>query len=133
MKTTLVAILVLATSLHAQEKAPPVPPKVKADKRLEFLKSLAGSWTVSGEKAGPMKGRTNTWSVMAGGSAVMERIFVGTEEEMLTVYHVDGKKLVATHYCLMMNAPRLKAHKKMKDGTLTFDCTGVANVKLVAS
>lgn len=49
---------------------------------------------------------------------------VGTPMEMVTVYHMDGHKLVATHYCMLGNQPYLTAASKMKNGTLTMTCTG---------
>jgi hypothetical protein len=29
--------------------------------------------------------------------------------EMLTVYHMDGKRLLLTHYCMVGNQPRMEA------------------------
>jgi hypothetical protein len=42
------------------------------------------------------------------GSIVIEELFPGTEHEMMTVYHMDGEDLVATHYCSAGNQPRFK-------------------------
>ena len=49
---------------------------------------------------------------------------IGTPMEMLTVYHMQGKDLVATHYCVLGNQPRLKAAKRVDDDTLAFSCSG---------
>ena len=40
---------------------------------------------------------------LAGGTAVLQTIFPGAPEEMLTVHYTDGDQLVATHYCMLGN------------------------------
>src|SRR6185295_4096962 len=50
-----------------------------------------------------------TYKVVSNGSAVCETLFPGSPEEMITMYHLDGDKLTATHYCAMGNQPRMQA------------------------
>ena len=50
-------ILAVGLNLPAQEDEA----KPKPDARLDFLKKLAGTWVVTGEEAGRMKGNINTW------------------------------------------------------------------------
>jgi len=54
----------------------------------------------------------------------------GTEHEMITVYHRDGERLVATHYCAVGNQPRtaLDASSPPSEG-LRFAFTGGSNMK----
>ena len=93
------------------------------DPRFDFLKRLAGTWV--GEAAEPGKpANTVEFHVTAGGHAVEEREFVGTPMEMVTLYHVEGQELVATHYCMIGNRPRLTAARKVVDDTLAFSCAG---------
>ena len=40
---------------------------------------------------------------------VMETMFPGSQHEMINTYHLDGDKLMATHYCAMGNQPRMKS------------------------
>jgi hypothetical protein len=65
--------------------------------------------------------------VTAAGSAVHEVIFPGTAHEMITVYHLDGKELVLTHFCAAKNQPQMKA-EPMKGNKLEFKFTGGANI-----
>ena len=71
-----------------------------------------------------MPGGTIQFRVTAGGHAVEEREFAGTPMEMLTIYHMNGKDLVATHYCITGNQPTATATRSVVDDTLTFDCSG---------
>jgi len=76
----------------------------KGSAEFERMKSLAGKWEGKMDK---MK-MVFEYTVVAGGSAVMERAFPGTEMEMVTMYH-DNKdgKLTMTHYCMLQNRPQL--------------------------
>lgn len=96
---------------------------------LARLKTLAGQWrghvvTEDGPAA------EIVFSVTAGGSTVVEKLFPGTEHEMVSMYHLDGGDLVLTHYCGMGNQPRMRLVQA--SGTdplqLRFDFTGGANI-----
>jgi len=70
----------------------------------ERLKTLEGEW----HAVTPEGDATITYRVAAADSVVVEHLFPGTAHEMLTVYHMDGDDLVATHYCSAGNQPRFK-------------------------
>jgi hypothetical protein len=74
--------------------------------------SLAGDW--EGSSTAGWSG-TATYSVIARGSAVLNSsrhgAHPGDEEAMATVYHLDGHRLLLTHYCVAKNQPRLAATK----------------------
>jgi hypothetical protein len=92
------------------------------DPRFEFLKGLAGTWV--GKTSMPeMPETTYEFRVTAGGTAVEEREMVGTPMEMVTLYHMRGDELVATHYCMLGNQPRMNASKLVGD-SLSFACDG---------
>jgi len=95
-----------------------------ADARLEFLKSLAGSWSAPAHE-GAVGESLFEFRVTAGGTAIEEREFVGTAHEMMTVYYMDGGELKATHYCMLGNQPRARAAKSESKSELRFDCDGV--------
>ena len=87
---------------------------------LDTIKKLAGEWVVVGKDGKPTDQIASKFSVTAGGSTVTETIFPGTDHEMLTVYHMDGKDLVLTHYCILGNQPHLRAIAGSDPKTLTF-------------
>ena len=69
------------------------------------LKTLAGEW-----EANTNLGKSRlTYEVIAAGNSVVERESVEKEGEMLTVYHLDGNRLLLTHYCVAGNQPRMEA------------------------
>ena len=69
-----------------------------------------------------------TYATTAGGSAVVETLFAGSEHEMVSVYHMDGDQLVMTHYCLLGNQPTMTAQADEGD-TLVFLFTGGTNME----
>ena len=88
----------------------------KSSTGFEKIKSLAGTWEGTVDHGtGPMQ-MTVVYEITAGGSAVQETIFPGTEEEMVTLYYNKGGKLGLTHYCMLQNRPEmiLKSSSKKK-------------------
>ena len=75
-----------------------------ADSGLDKIKSLVGEWetTTADGKSGTVK-----YELISNGTAVEERLGMH-EEEMVTIYHMNGDKLMMTHYCAFNNQPRLK-------------------------
>jgi hypothetical protein len=90
------------------------------------LKSLAGEWQT---QPGPMQARA-TYRVIANGSAVLEHLY-SPKEEMVTLYTLDGDRLLLTHYCGSGNQPRMVAERfNPPTGELDFaflDITGLAH------
>ena len=70
------------------------------------LKSLAGEW-----QAILPDGKVHkvVYEIASGGSAVVETLMPPNEPSMMGVYHLDGDKLVMTHYCSVGNQPRMRA------------------------
>ena len=118
------ALILLAGALAGPA---PGPDAAAAASGLEQLKSLAGSWTAKG--ADGMTSRL-TYEVIAGGTAVTERCEMthdGHPVTMLTVYHLDGARLLLTHYCMAGNQPRMEA-RRVSQTELVFekvDATGL--------
>ena len=87
---------------------------------LERIKSLAGQWKGQIDHGeGPMD-ITVEYRVVAGGSAVEERVFADTPMEMVTMYHDEEGKLALTHYCMLHNQPAMIL-KSADDTSISFD------------
>jgi len=121
----LVAV-VLAAGASADEKHNPKDGAKNAG--LEKLKKLAGTWVAVGEDGKPTETIVSVFKVTAAGSAVQETIFPGAPHEMVSVYHLDGKDLLMTHYCAAGNQPKMKLDPKAKDNELKFDFAGGTNL-----
>jgi hypothetical protein len=81
------------------------PGKIDPKAAFEKLKTLAGEWNGT---AGEGLSVPVIYKVSANGNVVMETLFAGTPHEMITMYHLAGGDLVATHYCSAGNQPRFK-------------------------
>src|SRR4051812_19731243 len=102
--SVLFALLILALNLTAGESGAPA---YQGSAELAKLKTLAGTWKGTHDMGkGPVE-VTVVYRVVAGGSAVEERIFPGTPEEMVTMYYDKQGKLSLTHYCMLHNQPGL--------------------------
>lgn len=101
-----------------------------AKQQLERLKSLAGTWTgKAGHGKGAAEDTTVVWKVTGGGSAVMETIDPGTAHEMVSLYHLDGKDLLLTHYCAAGNQPTMRAARSAEPDAIAFAFVRGTNMK----
>ena len=89
------------------------------------LRSLAGEW-----EAKTSEGTVRiTYEVIAGGSAVVERETPEGMPAMQTVYHLDGSRLLLTHYCMLGNQPRMEAKAfNPATGELKFEFLDATNL-----
>jgi hypothetical protein len=86
------------------------------------LKSLAGDW-----EATVSTGIQNAhFELIADNSVLASRLSGGMPHDMHTMFHMDGRRLMLTHYCAMHNQPRMlwvpdedpkRLVFKFKDGT----------------
>jgi hypothetical protein len=117
MSAVLAAGLLLATLAAGQSKSAPA---------FERLKSLQGEW----EGTLP-DGKTSrvTYKLVSNGTALLESI--GGDEHpdgMITIYHLDGDSILATHYCSMGNQPRFRARPGAGEA-ITFALVDVSNLE----
>jgi hypothetical protein len=93
----------------------------------ERLKTLAGHW----EGESKMGKAVVTYELVAGGTTLVERETFGRMPVMMTMYHLDGGRLVLTHYCMVGNQPRMRLTSfDAATGTMRFeflDATGMAD------
>lgn len=99
----------------------------RAKAAFERFKTLEGQWLGRSTKGWEEK---ITFKVIAGGSAVHESSFdAHPNETMVTVFHLDGERLLLTHYCVAKNQPRLQL-TAVEDGgkKLTFTFLDATNL-----
>jgi hypothetical protein len=118
MKPARIAItllLVLATSAAFAASA--------AQKSFEELKSLDGAWE---GKAPDGQTVQVAYRVTGNGSAVMSEI--KGHADMISMFNLDGDRLLMTHYCGAGNQPRMVASTSPDGKTLTFDFLDATNL-----
>jgi hypothetical protein len=76
-----------------------------AHKSFDFLKGMEGNWAGKNQQGQPVQ---VTFRMTAGGSALMSEILGRGPENMITMFHMDGDRLLMTHYCGAGNQPRMK-------------------------
>ena len=136
MKCVLLACVVLglvagaSPAASAQEKQPamgisaiPQTPEWRA------IKSLAGNWEGSYEVEGKKMPATVEVRVTGDGSAVMHVAAKDTPYEMVTMFHPDGDRLLATHYCAAHNQPRMALIKAQAPNQIGFEFVDGTNIK----
>src|SRR6266852_7493101 len=92
------------------------------------VKALVGQWegtTKMGDKDTPV---TASYEMTAGGTAILERLFAGTPNEMVSVYHSDGTKVAMTHYCMLGNQPEMTLRKADKN-MIVFEMASTSGIK----
>lgn len=112
---SLFAIL-FATSALAQSDA---------QAAFEKIKSLQGTWSGKATEGGVVQ---VSFSVLSGGSAVMSEIQHAAEANMISVIHLDGDRLLMTHYCGVGNQPRMVGTMSPDGKTITFNFLDATNV-----
>jgi len=103
----LLAMAIFASLTAAQ---PPLPRASSESPAAAFdmLKTLAGEWQGSTSEDGRDIPATTSFRVVSDNSALMNVLGAGTPHEMVTMFHMDGSDLLATHYCAAHNQPRFR-------------------------
>ena len=119
------AAAVLAAGVAAA--APGAPPAASSP-ALDRFKGLVGDWVAAEDSDMVKKGDlVASYHVTAGGSAVVEELMPGMPHQMTTVYYLDGKDLVLTHYCMNGNQPHMRA-KAPNGSKIEFAFDGGSNI-----
>lgn len=76
-----------------------------ARKLFEQVRGLEGMWEGKNSQGQPL---SISFRMTAGGSALLSEIHGQGPENMITMIHLDGDRLMLTHYCGAGNQPRMK-------------------------
>lgn len=97
--TVFAALLALASPAMAEEAAP-----TPAEAQFAQILGWEGRWKVAETDALQI-----VFEVTARGKTVVERWETASGLHSITVYHLDGESVIATHYCPQGNQPRLQS------------------------
>ncbi len=125
MKRVLLSLAIFASLSTFAVAQDPAPSKL-SNPELDRIKALAGDW-VAAEGEDQSSIHTN-YRVVSNGSAVVETMFPGTPNEMVTIFSRDGDSVAVTHYCGLGNQPHLKL-KSSDDKRMDFDFVDGGNIK----
>lgn len=104
MKTALITATAAVTAACLAAPVAAQHHTTQPSQGFEQLKPLVGEW--EGLMAGkPVRA---TYTLVSGGTALMERLAGEGEPEMITVYTPDGDRVAVTHYCSAGNQPQMR-------------------------
>jgi hypothetical protein len=84
----------------------PAATQTRPQAGFDRLKALAGEWEGKSSDGQPL---IVSYRIVSNGSVLQETLNVGKSETMVTMYHLDGDRLMVTHYCAAGNQPRMVA------------------------
>jgi hypothetical protein len=95
-----------------------------AQKSFELLKTLAGSWegTIDGQ---PLH---VSMRVTSRGNALLHEMNGPGPDDPITMFHLDGDRLLLTHYCDAGNQPRMLATTSPDGKTIVFNFFEATNL-----
>lgn len=89
------------------------------------LSGLVGEWEGTTEAGRRLLVH---YRLVAKGTVLVESWTLAPGRESLTLYHLDGDRLVATHYCPLGNQPRLELDASGDPGLLVFKYVSATNL-----
>lgn len=125
---TVIGLCVICTALSVAAVRDPPPTREQSLAAFDRLKSLEGRWIGRSTKGWEEK---SSFTTIAGGSCVVGSSFdAHPDEQMMTMFHMDGDSLMLTHYCVAKNQPRMRATEISDDGkTVLFTYMDATNLK----
>jgi len=96
-----------------------------AQKSFDTLKTLAGNWEGKNNQGQTLRVE---FRETAGGSALLSEIHGQGPENMISMFHLDGDRLLMTHYCGAGNQPRMKATLSPDGKSVAFEFIDATNL-----
>lgn len=111
-RTSIFSIALLVSPLHAQPDENGA--SLSAAEQFELIRSWEGRWQVAETSALEI-----VFEATARGSVMVERWETAAGLHSMTIYHMNGPAVMATHYCPQGNQPRLES-RSASDGEIRF-------------
>ncbi|MFH0983761.1 MAG: hypothetical protein V2A79_19775 [Planctomycetota bacterium] len=123
------AVLMAAALVGAAEKGMEREKKSsEAAAGLDKLKTLLGEWEAKLDDGSTARA---SYKVVSAGSCVLETLnpHGADDVDMVTVYHLDGDRVMLTHFCAANNQPRMRAEPPPGDiKKLSFEFVDATNL-----
>ena len=105
----------------------PDAPTQMTDSAFAGLRRITGNWQASvGTKGAIVRLNIRT---ISNDSSVVETFTTPSGRETLTIFHLDGDQLLATHYCAQGNQPRLALDRNGSSSEMAFHFLDATNLK----
>jgi hypothetical protein len=121
------AVVLAAASARPAEQGTEAP--VPAGPAFQALQTLVGDWEASNAK-GPVY--SISFRLVSADSVLVQTYTTRSGRETLTLFHLDGPRLLATHYCAQGNQPRLRL-AAVSGARYTFEFADATNLAEKAS
>ncbi|HYX54391.1 MAG TPA: hypothetical protein VE783_13120 [Candidatus Limnocylindrales bacterium] len=142
-----VTLLWLCTMAFAQTPAPKqTQPQSDAQKAFTLMKTLAGSWEGKPSVIPPLPGESDvpglmqvSFRVTSRGNALVHEMTgkdskpgpaSTDQDDPITMFYVDGDRLLLTHFCDAGNRPRMVARLSPDGKTIEFDFLDISGKML---
>jgi hypothetical protein len=100
-----IVVLLAASNLLAQTTAQTMP-AASTNPMFDKLKTLVGSWQGKDQHGNVVH---LTFELVSNGSVLMERHTSANGAEMVSMYSMEGNRILLTHYCSAGNQPVLQS------------------------
>ena len=114
-------LCLLASPAPAEEPASPAVPWAQ-------LKALVGTWQRTGASTAGQKAFRIRYRLISADTALVEEFGDPAKQVTQTVFHPDGDRLLATHYCAQGNQPRLRLRADALD-PMVFEFLDATNLR----
>jgi hypothetical protein len=128
MKYQVLSVILLAFAVAMAAAARQQDQKAQENSAFDRLKTLAGDWTATTVEGGKEMSAPVIFRLASGGSVLMSDLAPGMPHEMITMFHRDGGDLLATHYCLTGNQPRMRAVTGADPNEIAFELKDITNL-----
>jgi hypothetical protein len=115
----------LAVSLALFLSAIAALAQTPAQRSFDQLKALSGLWEGTNSEGRPLQ---VTFEDTAAGTALLSTIQGHGPQNMVSMIHLDGARLLMTHYCSAGNQPRMAGIASPDGKTITFDFMDATNL-----
>jgi hypothetical protein len=125
MKRRFVLLWLIAALSACATPSSAQPGPLQPDQAFQALKSFVGDWQGVTES-----GRTFlvSYRLIANDTVLVESWTMSPTRTSMTVYHMDGDTLIATHYCPQGNQPRLQYSPTTSNERLHFSFRDATNL-----
>jgi len=96
------------------------------------LKALVGIWQRTDSSTPASKAFRIRYRLISADTALVEEFGDPAKQPTQTVFHLDGDRLLATHYCAQGNQPRLQLRTGRSNDVQVFDFLDATNLRSAA-